>query len=66
MATLGTVGLLLYTYSVGLSLVVRFICAGHFSGAPDYETSDSAGLHAFFLSLHYLIYKHPVAVVLDR
>ena len=47
MATLGTVGLLVYTYSVGLSLVVRFICTGHFSGAPDYETSDSAGLHAW-------------------
>ena len=55
MATLGISGLLAYHIWRGASLVVRFTGRGDFSGATERETSDSAGLHAFFLSLHYLI-----------
>ena len=57
MATLSTVGLLVYTYSVGLSLVARFYRIRRFSGATERETSDSAGLHAFFFVFIVLIYN---------
>ncbi len=53
MATLGTAGLLVYSIQRGASLVVRFYRIRRFSGATEREASDSAGLHAFFLSLHY-------------
>ena len=39
----------------GFSLVVRFICTGHSQEPLTLKrVSNSAGLHAFFLSLHYL------------
>ena len=49
MATLGAVGLLVYTYSVGLLLLFVSL-AKALPTAPNREASDSAGLHAFFLS----------------
>ena len=52
MATLGIVGLLVYTYSVGFLLLLVPITRAR-GKAQERGASDSAGLHAFFLSLHY-------------
>ena len=53
MATLGTAGLLVYRIWRGASLVARFDLQGN-AKTSMCGASDSAGLHAFFLSLHYL------------
>ena len=51
MATLGIVGLLVYTYSVGLLLLFLLLDIQALPEPQGVEASDSAGLHAFFLSL---------------
>ena len=50
----GHIGLLVYTYSVGLLLL--FVSFVQVISGPQVmkRVSNSAGLHAFFLSLHYL------------
>ena len=49
MATLGTAGLLVYTYSVGLLLLfVSFVQAISYEPQIVKRVSNSAGLHAFF------------------